>query len=104
MGGFFLLARSASAHRATRILASGPLIGSVSVPPSKSYTHRAVLMASLSVARRGSDKRSKIRNPLLSRDTNATVEACAAMGAKMERREGALLIGGIRPKIPDNVV
>jgi 3-phosphoshikimate 1-carboxyvinyltransferase len=97
------LAKSASVHGATRVLAAGPLSGSVSVPPSKSYTHRAVLMASLAVAG-GRGKGSRIRNPLLSRDTNATVEACAAMGAKMERREGVLTVEGTRPRVPDDVV
>jgi 3-phosphoshikimate 1-carboxyvinyltransferase len=96
------LAKTASVHPATRVLSTGPLSGSVSVPPSKSYTHRAVLMASLATESRG--KGSKIRNPLLSRDTNATVDACAAMGAKMERREGVLVIVGTRPQVPDDVV
>lgn len=96
------MAKSASVSGATRVLASGPLNGSVSVPPSKSYTHRAVLMASLAVA--GGRGGSRIRNPLLSRDTNATVDACAAMGAEMERREGVLTIRGTRPKLPDDVV
>jgi len=97
------LAKAASVHGATRVTASGQLSGSVSVPPSKSYTHRAVLMASLAVAD-GRGKGSRIRNPLLSRDTNATVDACAAMGAEMERREGVLTIRGTRPKVPDDVV
>ena len=97
------MAKSATVHRATRVLAQGHLSGSVSVPPSKSYTHRAVLMASLAVAgRRG--KGSRISNPLLSRDTNATVDACAAMGARMERREGDLVVEGTRPRVPDDVV
>jgi 3-phosphoshikimate 1-carboxyvinyltransferase len=97
------LAKSASVHRATRVLAAGHLMGKVSVPPSKSYTHRAVMMASLAVTdRRG--RGSRIRNPLLSRDTNATVEACSAMGAKMERREGVLTVRGTRPQVPDDVV
>jgi 3-phosphoshikimate 1-carboxyvinyltransferase len=97
------VARSTSVHGATRVLAAGPLSGSVSVPPSKSYTHRAVLMASLAVAD-GGGKGSRIRNPLLSRDTNATVDACAAMGAEMERREGVLTIRGTGPKVPEDVV
>ncbi len=97
------MARGASALGATRVLAEGPLGGSVSVPPSKSYTHRAVLMASLAPPdRRG--RGSTISNPLISRDTNSTVEACRAMGTEMERREGALVIGGGRPKVPDDVV
>jgi 3-phosphoshikimate 1-carboxyvinyltransferase len=96
------LAKSASVHSATRVLASGPLSGGVSVPPSKSYTHRAVLMAALAAEKgvRG----SRVRNPLLSRDTNATVDACAAMGAQMERKEGVLVVRGTRPRLPDNVV
>lgn len=93
------MAKSESLNRATRVIAAGHLNGSVSVPPSKSYTHRAVLMASLAQG-----KESKIRNPLLSRDTNATVDACAAMGAKMRRAEGVLKIEGTRPTIPDDVV
>ncbi len=98
------MARNATTHRATRVLASGPLSGSVSVPPSKSYTHRAVLMASLAVARRGSDAASRIRNPLLSRDTSATMDACAAMGARLERKGGVLTITGSRPRLPEDVV
>jgi 3-phosphoshikimate 1-carboxyvinyltransferase len=97
------LARSASVQGATRVTVEGPLNGSVSVPPSKSYTHRAVLMASLATVY-GRGRGSRIRNPLLSRDTNATVDACAAMGAEMERREGVLTIRGTRPKVPDDVV
>jgi 3-phosphoshikimate 1-carboxyvinyltransferase len=93
------LARSASVHGTTRVTSSGPLRGSVSVPPSKSYTHRSVLMASLA-----EDGKSIIRNPLISRDTIATVEACASMGARVERKQGAVGITGTRPKIPDNVV
>jgi len=97
------LARSATVHGATRVLATGQLSGSISVPPSKSYTHRAVLMASLAVAG-GRGRGSRIRNPLLSRDTNATVDACAAMGAEMEREEGVLTIVGTPPRVPDDVV
>ncbi|HVC27145.1 MAG TPA: 3-phosphoshikimate 1-carboxyvinyltransferase [Nitrososphaerales archaeon] len=97
------MARSATVHGATRVLATGQLSGSISVPPSKSYTHRAVLMASLAVAG-GRGRGSRIRNPLLSRDTNATVDACAAMGAEMEREEGVLTIVGTPPRVPDDVV
>ena len=83
---------------ASRVFADGPLEGAVSVPPSKSYTHRAVLMASLS------EGRSKVSNPLSSRDTNATVDACAAIGAGIERGNGFIEITGTSPKLPDNVV
>ena len=49
--------------------------GEISAPPSKSYTHRAIICASLA------DGKSTIRNPLLSDDTEATLEACEALGA-----------------------
>jgi 3-phosphoshikimate 1-carboxyvinyltransferase len=86
-----------------RFVAQGKLCGNIRVPPSKSYTHRAVLMASRAVPDRHG-KGSRIRDPLLSRDTNATVEACAAMGAKIERAEGIHMIKGTRPKVPEDIV
>lgn len=92
------MAKAAVAHGTTRVLASGPLSGSVSVPPSKSYTHRAVLMASLAAGE------STVRNPLLSRDTNATFAACAAFGAKAEARGHGTEISGTRPMVPEDVI
>jgi 3-phosphoshikimate 1-carboxyvinyltransferase len=53
------------------------LDGSVTAPPSKSYTHRAIFLASLA------NGRSKIRNVLVSRDTIATFDACKIFGAKI---------------------
>ncbi len=52
--------------------------GTLTAPPSKSYTHRAFVIASLA---RG---RSVIRNPLLAGDTNSTLDACKAFGAGVE--------------------
>lgn len=92
------MARAATAHGVTRVVATGPLSGSVSVPPSKSYTHRAALMASLAAGV------SKVRNPLLSRDTNATLAACAAFGARVEPTGRGVEITGTRPRLPDDVV
>ncbi|MDA4128305.1 MAG: 3-phosphoshikimate 1-carboxyvinyltransferase [Thaumarchaeota archaeon] len=74
------------------------LEGSVLVPPSKSYTHRAVLMASLS------DGDSIVINPLISRDTSATLKACKAFGASISNNDGCLLIRGARPRTPEDVV
>jgi 3-phosphoshikimate 1-carboxyvinyltransferase len=102
-------------ERATRVVAAGPLSGSVHVPPSKSYTHRAVLMASLAVAAvaEAEAATSRIRNPLLSRDTNATLAACRAMGATIEKHpegggddkeEVVLAISGTHPRLPADVV
>ena len=53
------------------------LAGEVKAPPSKSYTHRAFMIALLA---RGE---SKIINPLLSSDTEATIEAARALGAEI---------------------
>ena len=77
--------------RAT-LVPRGPLGGSVRVPPSKSYTHRSVLMASLSPGE------SLVENPLHSRDTIATFEACRAMGAEVTDSESGLVIAGTEPR------
>ena len=62
---------------------SGPLQGTVAAPPSKSITHRAIILASLG------EGRSRIRNPLLSGDTRSTLKAASLMGAV--HREGEVL-------------
>jgi 3-phosphoshikimate 1-carboxyvinyltransferase len=49
--------------------------GEVSAPPSKSYTHRAVILASLAAGE------TTIENPLLSDDTLYTINACRTLGA-----------------------
>ena len=74
------------------------LEGPVGVPPSKSYTHRAVLMASLA------EGESVVSNALVSRDTRATMEACRAMGASIEESGLTLQIAGTSPKTPADVV
>jgi len=57
------------------------LAGEVRAPPSKSYTHRAFMIALLA---RGE---SKVINPLLSSDTEATIEAAKALGAEVTRED-----------------
>jgi 3-phosphoshikimate 1-carboxyvinyltransferase len=64
------------------------LQGVVSAPPSKAYTHRALIAASLS------NGTSKISNPLDSDDTRATLRAIEALGAKTELRENFWTIHG----------
>ena len=78
--------------------ADGELRGAVKVPASKSYTHRAVLTASLS------DGESVVRNPLVSRDTTATVQACSAMGASIEEVPEGFRVTGAIPHTPDGVI
>ena len=64
------------------------LNGQVCAPPSKSYTQRMILAAALS---KGA---SKISNPLLSEDTEATLRAIKALGAKVKTAEGCWTIEG----------
>ena len=64
------------------------LAGIIKCPPSKSYTHRAVFLASLA------DGTSTIYNPLLSNDTRASISACEKFGALIENRDGKLQITG----------
>ena len=81
------------------IVSRSLLKGSVRCPPSKSYTHRAVFISSLA------DGRSHIINPLISRDTIATIEACRAFGVKIRIADHELIISGKNTlKIPNNVI
>ncbi|MEO2057786.1 MAG: 3-phosphoshikimate 1-carboxyvinyltransferase, partial [Thermoleophilia bacterium] len=52
--------------------------GTIAVPPDKSITHRAILLAAIS------DRRVVIDNPLQSDDTGATLAAARALGAGVE--------------------
>ena len=65
---------------------TGKLDGQVCAPPSKSYTQRMVIAAALS------NGASKISNPLLSEDTEATLRAVTALGAKVAVAEGCWTI------------
>jgi len=77
------------------------LSGEVYAPPSKSYTHRAILITSLGPG--GSVKRA-----LLSADTRATVSASQAFGAEISLNDDSreVLIKGIsgNPQTPDDVI
>ena len=72
------------------------LNGVIACPPNKSYSHRAIFMATLA---KGT---STLRNVLLSRDTMATVEACKIFGAKLEINDLTVTVesnGEIIPQI-----
>lgn len=71
-----------------RILKS-KLEGSIKIPPSKSMSHRAIILGSLSKGR------SIITNVLFSDDIIATTEAMISLGAKIEAGEDSLIIDGI---------
>ncbi|WP_048093427.1 3-phosphoshikimate 1-carboxyvinyltransferase [Geoglobus acetivorans] len=53
--------------------------GTITAPPSKSYTHRAFISSSLS-------PKSVIYNPLISEDTIATLISCKKMGADFVKK------------------
>ena len=74
--------------------------GTVRAPPSKSYTHRAILAA-------GHGDAARIRDPLWSADTRATARAVEAFGGTVDRRDdGSLDVSGFdgRPAVPADVV
>jgi len=72
--------------------------GTVDVPPSKSYTHRAIIMAALSGGR------CRITNPLCSFDTLATADAVRSMGAKVERTDYGFLVESDGLHAPDRII
>ncbi len=73
--------------------------GTVNAPSSKSYTHRAIAIASLS-------KKATVNNPLISEDTKATIRASEAFGAVIEQKKDSLIIKGFDGKLktPDNIL
>lgn len=75
------------------------LNGNVTCPPSKSYTHRAIFISSLA------NGNSHIINPLISRDTIATIDACRQLGAGIKITDKRLIVSGKDTlKVPDNVI
>jgi len=62
----------------------GKAAGSIAAPPSKSFTHRALLCAALS------RDESVIRNVSLSGDIRATLECVSALGRSYAVRDGAV--------------
>lgn len=64
------------------------LSGEATPPPSKSYTHRALIAAALSPL-------ARIKNPLISEDTISTLNFCRFLGARVQRTNRGLVIEGI---------
>ena len=64
------------------------LAGNIDVVPSKSYSHRAIIAASLA---KGT---SVIKNVMFSNDILRTIECCRAFGAEIEVFENHLIING----------
>ncbi len=60
--------------------------GEIVCPPNKSYTHRAIFLASLA------GNNSKVENVLLSADTLATIDACEKFGAVIETEKSSIIV------------
>jgi 3-phosphoshikimate 1-carboxyvinyltransferase len=73
--------------------------GQAQAPPSKSYTHRAILAA-------GYGDGARVRDPLVSADTRATMRAVETFGGSVESRDGDLVVDGFAgdPTVPDAVL
>jgi 3-phosphoshikimate 1-carboxyvinyltransferase len=67
------------------------LKGEVCAPPSKAYTQRMLIAAALAHGT------SKISGPLLSEDTEATLRAVKALGAKVKAAENCWTVEGAQP-------
>ena len=61
--------------------------GTVKAPSSKSYSHRAVILASLA------DGKSKLFDVLYSEDVMSSIRACEALGAKIDMKKEIILKG-----------
>lgn len=73
-----------------------PIKAEVSIPGSKSYTNRALLMAALA------PHPVKIINPLMSDDTEAMIACLSTLGIEITRHTDNLIVGGNALTIPDN--
>ncbi len=81
-------------------IAPGTLAGSVQAPPSKSYTHRAILAAGYAAG-------ATVEDGLWSADTRATATAVERFGGRVDRDDdGTLTIAGFdgRPSVPSDVI
>ena len=65
------------------------LHGKITVPPSKSISHRALICAALA------NGRSVLHNVLDCEDTKATVDALTALGARIEQNCTDITVEGI---------
>ena len=63
------------------------LKGMIDVVPSKSYSHRAIIAASLA------NGTSVVKNVMYSNDIIRTINCCKAFGADIEEHENYLVVG-----------
>ncbi len=62
--------------------------GVIKAPPSKSYTHRAIIISSLA------EGRSTLNDPLYSEDTLASLNACRALGCNIKQEDDRCIVNG----------
>lgn len=75
------------------------LEGTSSAPPSKAYTHRALVAASLS------EGQNIIKKALICDDTLATVQACSLLGADIRKvKEDFVVNGTSKPATPEDII
>ena len=67
-------------------ISNSQISGTVKCPANKSYTHRAIFLASLA------GDESRVENVLFSADTNATIKACMDFGAEIEKKESSITV------------
>ena len=74
--------------------------GVIKAPPSKSYTHRAIIISALA------EGKSKLYDPLYSEDTLASLNACRALGCDIEKDKDRCIVNGTGGalKTPEDVV
>lgn len=81
-------------------IGNSTVTGTAQAPPSKSYTHRAILAA-------GYADGATVNAPLVSADTKATMRAVTAYGGSVDRSdESAIEVEGFdgQPETPDTVI
>ena len=76
----------------------GSIRGKVTPPSSKSFTHRAIILSALAGGK------SKVYNPLISFDTEATMEAMRSMGADIYVEGGTIHISSNGLHAPDRTI
>lgn len=83
-----------------RVQKADRIDGTVKAPPSKSYTHRAFIMAFLA------DGSSTVNDPLYSEDTLASLNSCKALGSSFKQHNSNCKIQGVngKPETPQNVL
>lgn len=77
----------------TLIVEKSHLVGELSIPSSKSQTHRALLFAAMASGK------SIVHQPLQSFDTQSMIDACRHLGAKIEVFDNHIEIYGVNGKI-----